>query len=76
MPDGLVKWFDRKKGFGFLTAVDGTDVFVHYASITGEGHRTLLEGSAVSFDIESTPKGPVARNVVIADNDGQEDSVS
>jgi CspA family cold shock protein len=62
---GKVKWFDSKKGFGFIEAEDGSgDVFVHYADISGEGYRTLHEGERVQFDVEDTPKGRKATNVV------------
>jgi CspA family cold shock protein len=64
MTQGTVKWFNESKGFGFITAEDGTDVFVHHTSIQGEGFKTLAEGDKVSFDIEKGPKGPKAINVV------------
>ena len=64
MAQGTVKWFNESKGFGFITAEDGTDVFVHHTSIQGEGFKTLAEGDKVSFDIEKGPKGPKAINVV------------
>ncbi len=63
MDSGIVKWFDRVKGFGFITRDDGVDVFVHYAHIAIKGHRSLAEGERVSFRIEQTPKGPQARDV-------------
>jgi CspA family cold shock protein len=63
MASGKVKWFDAKKGYGFLVSNEGGDVFVHYAHITGEGFRSLEEGQSVEFDVEATPKGPQARNV-------------
>jgi len=61
---GTVKWFNDSKGFGFITAEDGSDVFVHHTSIMGEGFKSLAEGSQVSFDVEKGPKGPKAINVV------------
>jgi CspA family cold shock protein len=64
MAKGTVKWFNESKGFGFITSEDGSDVFVHYSSIQGNGFRTLNEGDAVSFDTEEGPKGPKAVNVV------------
>jgi len=64
MAQGTVKWFNDRKGFGFITAEDGTDVFVHHTSIQGNGFKTLAEGDKVSFDIEEGPKGPKAINVV------------
>ena len=61
---GTVKWFNDSKGFGFITAEDGTDVFVHHTSIMGEGFKSLAEGDKVSFDVEKGPKGPKAINVI------------
>ena len=63
MPDGKVKWFNPRKGYGFIATEDGRDVFVHYANISGEGYRTLSEGEAVSFDIVEGEKGLRAENV-------------
>jgi CspA family cold shock protein len=64
MPVGTVKWFSDEKGFGFITPEDGgKDLFVHYSGIAGNGFRTLAEGSRVSYDAESGPKGPNATNV-------------
>ena len=64
MAQGTVKWFNESKGFGFITAEDGADVFVHHTSIQGSGFKTLAEGDKVSFDIEQGPKGLKAINVV------------
>ncbi len=64
MGSGTVKWFDEAKGYGFISTEDGSDVFVHYSSIQGNGYKTLAEGDSVSFDIEEGEKGPKALNVV------------
>jgi CspA family cold shock protein len=64
MAKGTVKWFNESKGFGFITSEDNVDVFVHYSSISGNGFKSLAEGDAVSFEMESGPKGPKAINVV------------
>ncbi|OHB45009.1 MAG: cold-shock protein [Planctomycetes bacterium GWC2_49_10] len=64
MSQGTVKWFDEKKGFGFISGEDGKDIFVHYSSIAGAGFKTLAEGDAVDFEITSGDKGPKAENVV------------
>jgi CspA family cold shock protein len=64
MAKGVVKWFNESKGFGFLTREDGTDIFVHYSSIQGDGFKSLAEGDAVNFDTEQGPKGLKAINVV------------
>jgi CspA family cold shock protein len=64
MSEGTVKWFNSRKGYGFIAAADGKDVFVHYSSITSEGYKTLEEGDPVSFDIVQGEKGPRAQNVV------------
>ena len=65
MATGTVKWFNEKKGFGFIEQEDGPDVFVHHSGIKMEGFRTLKEGARVSFDIEQGQKGPAAVNVVL-----------
>ncbi len=62
--NGSVKWFDNKKGFGFITADDGgADVFVHFGDIVGEGHRSLEPGQRVQFEVTETPRGRRARQV-------------
>jgi CspA family cold shock protein len=63
MPQGTVKWFNDKKGFGFIEQEEGADVFVHYSAIAMNGFKTLSEGDRVSFDIEDGTKGPAAKNV-------------
>jgi CspA family cold shock protein len=64
MAQGVVKWFNDSKGYGFIS-VDGEskDVFVHHTAIQGEGHKTLSEGQRVEFDIVPGQKGPAAENV-------------
>jgi CspA family cold shock protein len=63
MVKGTVKWFNEKKGFGFLSREDGSDVFVHHTSIQAEGFKTLREGQEVEFEVQDGPKGPQAVNV-------------
>lgn len=63
MAEGVVKWFNEKKGYGFISMEDGKDIFVHYSSINTPGFKTLAEGDKVSFDIEDGNRGPVAKNV-------------
>jgi CspA family cold shock protein len=62
---GKVKWFDHKKGYGFISAENANgDVFVHYSSINGDGFRSLSEGDNVQFELSQGPKGLLAQNVV------------
>ena len=63
MVKGTVKWFNEKKGFGFLSREDGEDVFVHYSSIQGSGFKSLTEGQSVEFEVQDGPRGPQAVNV-------------
>ena len=63
---GNVKWFNDAKGFGFITAANGDDVFVHFSAIQGGGFRSLAEGAAVEFDVVQGPKGLQASNVTLA----------
>lgn len=63
---GTVKWFNTSKGYGFISRNEGKDLFVHYSAIkdAGDGFRNLNEGDRVEFDVEESPKGPQATNVV------------
>ena len=63
MASGKVKWFDNKKGFGFIAHEQGKDVFVHHTCISGTGFKTLNEGDQVDFDLVDSEKGPKALNV-------------
>ncbi|MCL0042806.1 cold-shock protein [Thermodesulfovibrionales bacterium] len=62
--EGMVKWFNESKGFGFIQQDGGPDVFVHFSSIQGEGFKTLAEGQKVQFDVVKGERGPKATNVV------------
>jgi CspA family cold shock protein len=64
MLHGKVKWFDEKKGFGFICGPDGSDIFVHYSNIEGKGFKTLAEGESVEFSVVKGEKGPKADHVV------------
>ena len=64
MPEGRVKWFNDKKGYGFIETKDQGDVFVHHSAIVADGFRSLSEGERVRFEVESGPKGPQAVRVV------------
>ncbi len=63
MPTGTVKWFNDKKGFGFISIEGGEDIFVHHTAIQSEGFRTLEEGDNVEFEIVKGDKGDKAENV-------------
>ena len=63
MTNGTVKWFNDRKGFGFIEQQNGPDVFVHHSGIVSEGFKSLDEGDHVTFEIEQGPKGPSAVNV-------------
>ena len=65
MSKGTVKWFNNQKGYGFITAEDGKDVFVHFSGLNMEGFKTLEEGASVEFDITDGAKGPQAVNVEV-----------
>jgi CspA family cold shock protein len=67
MFEGKVKWFDPKKGYGFIQRDEGDDVFVHFTSIEGDGFRSLIEGQEVTFEIVESDKGPQASNVKSVD---------
>ena len=63
---GTVKWFNKEKGFGFITGEDGKDVFAHFSQIQKDGFKTLNEGEEVTFDVTEGAKGPQATNIVVA----------
>ena len=63
MASGKVKWFDNKRGFGFISQDSGQDVFVHHTCILGNGYKTLQEGEQVNYDLVQSDKGPKAQNV-------------
>ncbi len=66
MTGGNVKWFDSKKGYGFINGPQGQDVFVHYSCIEGDGFRALREGEQVEYEFVQTPKGLAASKVRVA----------
>ena len=66
MLKGSVKWFNKEKGFGFITSEEGKDYFVHFSGIVGEGFRTLEEGQEVTFEVSEGKKGPMAVEVSVA----------
>jgi CspA family cold shock protein len=63
LPNGVVKWFSNRKGYGFIEQEEGDDIFVHHSAINMAGFRTLAEGDRVSFEIEVGDRGPAAKNV-------------
>jgi CspA family cold shock protein len=63
LAQGIVKWFNDRKGYGFISQESGNDVFVHFSSIDAPGYKTLSEGDHVDFDIEQSDRGPEAKNV-------------
>ena len=63
MPQGTVKWFNNKRGWGFIVKEDGEDIFVHYSAIKGDGFKSLDEGQRVQFEVEEGEKGPAAAGV-------------
>ena len=65
MTNGIVKWFNDRKGYGFIERDDGADVFVHHSGIDATGFKSLNEGDRVTFDIEQGNKGPAAVNVKV-----------
>ncbi len=66
MINGVVKWFNDSKGFGFIEQENGPDIFVHYSGINSDGFKTLNEGDKVTFNVEESEKGPAAFDVVTA----------
>jgi CspA family cold shock protein len=65
MANGMVKWFNDQKGYGFIEQEDGPDVFVHHSNINAVGFKSLREADRVTFDIEQGQKGPTAVNVTV-----------
>ena len=65
MTNGIVKWFNDRKGYGFIEREDGADVFVHHSAINATGFKSINEGDRVTFEIEQGKKGPAAANVTV-----------
>jgi cold shock protein len=63
LANGIVKWFNDRKGYGFIQQENGEDIFVHYSSIDMAGYKSLAEGEQVTFEVEEGDRGPVAKNV-------------
>lgn len=74
MAKGTVKWFSNQKGYGFITAEDGKEIFVHFSGLNMEGFKTLQEGAAVEFDITDGDKGQQATNVTVIAQKAIEDT--
>lgn len=68
MVNGIVKWFDEKKGYGFITVDGGKDAFVHHTNIEGSGFKTLTEGQAVTLEVTQGTKGPQAEKVRVVNS--------
>lgn len=66
MKNGIVKWFNNEKGYGFITGDDGKDIFVHFSGIVSKGYRTLEEGQKVTYSVEDSERGPKAVDVKVA----------
>ena len=66
MSSGKVKWFNEKKGFGFIERENGKDLFVHFSEIKQDGYKSLSDGQAVVFEVGEGQKGPIAKNVKLA----------
>ena len=76
MKNGIVKWFNNERGYGFIVDEQGNDIFVHYSIIPGKGFRTLDEGQKVTYDLLETEKGLQATNVQIIEDEVEEVKVS
>lgn len=69
MMKGTVKWFNAEKGFGFIADENGNDIFVHFSEIKMDGYKTLEEGEKVQFEVSETPKGNLAQNVTVIEEE-------